>query len=384
VATPCLTAAPTEGCAADRCWGRAEYLLWWVKSAPLPVPLVTTGDPNLGFDPQDPVNSLNIAGALGQPGTQVLAGGRDIGFPGLYGARLTVGCWVGEGETLAVEASGFVFGRRTNRFAVSDENGLPLYFPIFSEIAGDERGIPISDANRGFTGNAIVTSSVRLWGMELNGITPLTRGPGFAIDAILGARYVDLMEQLAISNSTTDVLFENRMLLNDAFSTRNQFYGTQVGAHVGVRSGGFSVDVTGKLGLGVTRQTVNVQGSITQFGPNPLDPPRLGTSPGGLFAQPSNMGRSHANRFTLLPAVEVKAGYAFDDRTRVFVGYDILGWGQVVRPGNQVDRHVNLTQNAVLDPNGTGTLIGPAAPTPLQTRSEFWAHGISVGLEFLF
>ena len=28
---------------ADRSWARVDYLLWWVKNAPLPVPIVTTG-----------------------------------------------------------------------------------------------------------------------------------------------------------------------------------------------------------------------------------------------------------------------------------------------------------------------------------------------------
>src|SRR5579862_9359812 len=35
-----------EGC---RFWARSEYLLWWVKNTPLPVPIVTTGNPNIGF-----------------------------------------------------------------------------------------------------------------------------------------------------------------------------------------------------------------------------------------------------------------------------------------------------------------------------------------------
>src|ERR1700687_3290854 len=53
-----------------RIWGRAAFLMWWVKNAPLPLPLVTTGDPNVGF-----AQNLNTAGAIGQRGTQVLLGG---------------------------------------------------------------------------------------------------------------------------------------------------------------------------------------------------------------------------------------------------------------------------------------------------------------------
>src|SRR5688572_29958910 len=56
-----------------RCWARPEYIMWWVKNSPLPLPLVTTGDPNVGFDP-NAFNTVNIAGAIGQPGTRIFLG----------------------------------------------------------------------------------------------------------------------------------------------------------------------------------------------------------------------------------------------------------------------------------------------------------------------
>jgi hypothetical protein len=127
---------------------------------------------------------------------------------------------------------------------------------------------------------------------------------------------------------------------------------------------------------------VNIQGNIIQVGPNPLVPPGLGAFPGGLFTQSSNIGKGNADRFTVLPSLEVKLGYEINEQTRVFVGYDVMYWDQVVRPGNQINHDVNLTQNAVLDPSGVGKLVGSAQPAPLFKRSDFWAQGISVGLEF--
>jgi hypothetical protein len=59
-------------------------------------------------------------------------------------------------------------------------------------------------------------------------------------------------------------------------------------------------------------------------------------------------------------------------------------WNQVVRPGDQMSHSVNLTQNAVLDPNGTGKLVGPAQPAPLFNRTDFWATGLNFGVEFRF
>ena len=66
---------------------------------------------------------------------------------------------------------------------------------------------------------------------------------------------------------------------------------------------------------------------------------------------------------------------------RAFVGYDFMYWSQVVRPGNQVDRNINLSQSAVF---GSGALTGPAYPMPLFNRSDFWAQGLNAGLEFRF
>src|SRR5947209_6217085 len=43
-----------------RFWARAEYLHWWVKDAPMPVPIVTTGDPAVGFN-GGVLNAFNIA-----------------------------------------------------------------------------------------------------------------------------------------------------------------------------------------------------------------------------------------------------------------------------------------------------------------------------------
>jgi hypothetical protein len=121
-----------------------------------------------------------------------------------------------------------------------------------------------------------------------------------------------------------------------------------------------------------------------QAGPNPLVPPGVGTFPGGLFAQPSNIGKRSGDRFAVLPSLELKVGYAINQRTRVVVGYDLLYWDEVVRPGDQINHRVNLSQNAVLDPTGLGRLVGPAQPAPLFNRSDLWAQGISVGLEFRY
>ncbi|HLJ93559.1 MAG TPA: BBP7 family outer membrane beta-barrel protein [Gemmataceae bacterium] len=363
-------------------WVQAEYLLWWVKTAPLPVPIVTTGDPRVGFDPNQ-VNTVNTAGAIGQPGTQVLLGDHNLSSRLFSGGRLGAGYWVDDEDVFGIEGTGFALEHETNHFAVaSDKAGNPpLYFPIFSETVGTERAIPIADPLRSFSGNVVVNTSLRLWGAEANGIVTVIRNSGVELLLLAGFRYADLTESLQIYNTTTDLIFDNVTSLHDAFFTHNQFFGGQLGSRLAIQGDCFSLDLTGKVALGSTHQVVDVQGAITQLGPNPLTPPGAGTFPGGLFAQPSNIGQRSADPFTVLSSVELKLGYPLSARCRAFVGYELMYWDDVVRPGNQINHAINSSQNAVLGNSGTGKLVGPAQPAPLFQRSDFWAQGVNFGLE---
>lgn len=375
--------------AGYRVWGHVDFLLWQVKSAPIPIPLVTTGNPNVGFDP-NLANTVNIAGAVGQQGTQVLLGGNPMKFPVSPGMRLVVGAWIEETQRLGLEGGGFLVQRVTKQFtAQSNQSGSPpLYFPIFSESAGAERAIPIADPLRQFSGGVVIDSAVQFGGAEANVICNFFRDPTVDFSLLVGFRYADLREKLQNHNSTTDLLFGNVTVLSDTFQTINQFYGGQLGGRFGFQRDWLSLGVTGKIAIGSIHQIVNVQGDITQSGPNPLVPPGPGTFPGGIFAQSSNIGRGNANPvsvpFSVIPSLEVKLGCQLTQHLRAFAGYDVIYWTQVLRPGNQMSHNVNLSQNAVLDPSGAGILVGPAQPALQVDRSDFWAQGLNLGIEFSF
>ena len=345
------------------------------------MPLVTTGNPNVGFDPNH-VNTVNTAGAIGQPGTQVLFGDESIHSQAYSGMRLTLGGWIDQEDLFGVEGSGFILERRTKQFfAGSDTTGNPpLYFPIFSATADAERGIPIADPLRGFSGDVVINSTLQLWRAEVNGLLNLIHNPNVELTLLAGFRYADLRENLLLYNSTTDVIFGNVTNLTDAFYTTNQFYGAQLGSRFAVQLNRFSLDVTGKVALGATHEVVDIQGAITQLGPNPLVPPGLGTFPGGLFTQSSNIGQRSANQFSVLPSLELKLGYALSHRARVFAGYDLMYWSQVVRPGNQIDHNVNLTQNAVLDLERCRQAGGACATGAALQSQRFLGPGRQLGV----
>jgi Putative beta barrel porin-7 (BBP7) len=362
--------------AQPRVWVRSEYLLWWVKNAPLPIPLVAVTDEP---DPKEP---------LGGPPNRLLLGNSSAGFGAFSGFRLTLGGWLNCERDVGIEGSGFVLERRSSRFyTASDKAGNPLLaFPFFNRTPGAEGEdfLRISDPTAAgqYAGNVLVASSLQLWGAEVNGIACLWRTPTMDFTFLAGFRYLDLQESLRIFNQTNDFSVDPNIVtvLNDRFGTRNQFYGGQIGGRLNWQCNRLDVDLTGKLGLGATHQVVEIQGSTTQSGPFAPTP---GTFPGGFFTQPSNIGRFTANQFTVIPAMELKIGYQITPRCRAFAGYDFLYWNQVVRPGNQIDRNINTTQSTVLGTTG-GVLQGPASPSPLFNRTDFWAQGVNFGLEFRF
>jgi hypothetical protein len=135
------------------------------------------------------------------------------------------------------------------------------------------------------------------------------------------------------------------------------------------------VGLTAKIALGWTREEIDVAGSATQVGSI------AGPLPGGFFAQATNTGVRSQDEFAVVPEVNFRVGCHLCRRVWVFAGYDFLYWSRVARPGDQIDRNLNLSQSPVF---GTGTLVGPARPMPLINSTGYIAHGLNVGLEFRY
>ena len=72
---------------------------------------------------------------------------------------------------------------------MSNGNGNPpLYIPAFNVAAGEERALAISDPLNGFSGNVFVTSTLQLWGLELNGAFNMLRMSGWEFTLLTGFR----------------------------------------------------------------------------------------------------------------------------------------------------------------------------------------------------
>jgi hypothetical protein len=127
------------------------------------------------------------------------------------------------------------------------------------------------------------------------------------------------------------------------------------------------------VALGTTLTNIEVNGATT------ITTGGIATAlPGGLLALPTNMGNFNKDRFSVVPELSARIGYQFSPQLRAVVGYNFIYWTGVVRPGGVIDTTVNPTQ---IPP---GALAGPARPAPRADTSDFWAHGVSVGLAYNF
>ncbi len=381
---PALVGSDHDDGAAGSWWAGAEYLLWWVKGAPLPSPLLTVGD-------------TTGMGVLGSPGTRVLLGGSDVNFGPSSGARFTLGTWLDEERNLGLEAN-YLFLGRTSTARLFESNGrgepllaipfvqiggVPVTNPAFTPTQPGETSTLVSAPNR-FSGAARLDLTTRLQGAELNVVAPLFEEGNWRVGLLGGFRWLSLREALTLDTSSPGVppAVPDIFITRDEFGASNQFFGGQVGTDVEYRSGNLDLALTGKVALGTMQETVRINGGLLTNDLNGIGPAE--SFPGGYLALPSNIGRYHKGEFAVVPEVGARAGYRVTPWAEVSVGYTFLYVSDVARPGSQIDRGINTLQAPAITGNVPAPLVGPARPSFPSRQDDFWAHGLRLGLELRF
>jgi hypothetical protein len=352
-----------------RCWFGGEYLLWWCKDAPLGVPLATVATPGVA-------TGGKVLGAIGTPGTVILSPDHlDLGT--FSGFRVTGGCWLDDDATMGVEVNGFWLPHQSASFGVaSPPGGTTVFVPFLNaaHVPPVESALPFG-AIGATSGSIDVRDRLELWGAEANLLLGLANEEDFTLAALAGFRYLDLRETLDIDLLGVGTGFTT--FSNDHFRCRNSFYGGNLGLRGETCMNGFFVNVTAECALGDVTETVTATGFATL-----TTAAGSVTVPGGFFVQNSNAGVFRINRFAVVPEVRTQVGYNVSDNLRVYVGYDFLYLSDCLRPGDQIDHAINFTQQAA--PIGGGHLVGPAAPLPLLSHSDFWAQGVNFGVTLRF
>jgi hypothetical protein len=357
-----------------RVWVSSEYLLWWLRGGSTP-PLVTTGPATGG-----------IPGVIGAPGTQILVGGDREDDNPHSGFRVTAGLWLDSCHTHGIEASYFHIFPRSEDATIS---GLPVIARPFTDVvggAGVAPGAPnvqIAAAPGVAVGSVRVHQETGLQGAEVNYLCNRCCTCDGRTDVFAGFRWLELRDELEIEedvlvNPNVPRLGGSRVLVTDEFDTRNSFYGGQIGVRREIWRDRWFVNGTAKVAIGVTHQVVDIHGSTTIIAPDGT----ATTQQGGLLALSSNIGHYSRDRFAVVPEVGINIGRQVTDYIRVFAGYSFLYWSNVVRPGEQIDTVLN--RNLIPTSSTFGQPGGPARPAFSFHDSDFWAHGINVGIEFRY
>jgi hypothetical protein len=356
-----------------------EYLLWWMPGYPTPVLGTTNTNPAL-------------RGFFGEPGTTAIVGpGSFIGST-RSGFRVRGGAWLDDCGSCGIDGSFFFLGRQSDSVAVSS-GAFPLISrPIFIPNLIPGTNTPIGE-NGEFVavpgvlrGTLTAQGSSELWGADINARKSLCNTCNTRAEVFAGYRHLNLREQLTITENITVIGPGNAQVpvpdplgtvvtVRDQFKTRNEFNGGQIGGVYERRWGRWDVNTRASVALGTTHQVLDIDGF--QVRQQPGMPPMTFT--GGLLAAGPNLGHFTHDRFSVAPELTLNFGYRVTNNIRVFAGYNFLLWTNVIRPGDQIDRVVDIT----FVPNSPPTPpSGMARPRPLFAQRDLVVNGIQFGVDW--
>ena len=373
---PDTTCSPYDGYAADtlcgpagQFWVTAEWLYWRASGHNVP-PLVTTA----------PAGTPRVtAGALGVDTTTVLFGGAEVNDDWRNGFRYGAGMWLDQSQSLGIEADFFYLGQSRDRFAFASDGTLTLARPFVNALTGaqDTRLAAFPGVVRG---SVFGEATSNLAGGGANFVRNFACDPCGRFDLTFGFRYIGLRDEVLVREDLTTldasaVAAGTRFEVTDRFRTGNHFYGIPVGFNWERRWSHWYLDVRSSLALGWTHTRARIDGATTTTTPAGV----ASAFAGGLLAQPTNSGDFTDNHFAVASELGVRLGAQVTDRTRAFVGYNVLYVSRVERAADTIDLRVN--PNQVAPPQA---LNGPALPAFVPNRTDFWVQGISLGIEYRF
>lgn len=373
---PMCCAGP--GCCFDHRWYvSAEYLVWWLRASPTPV-LVSTGSLSDGA----------FAGASNRAATQALFGGDNVGTEARSGGRLRFGYFFTDDHCIGLDFGAFFLGSQGTNFSDFSRGERVLARPFFDTIQPNAEAV--ANLSRGIAGGVDVRQKSNLWGAEVNVRSNVWCGCCMNLDLLAGFRSlgldesIEINERLVVLGNTPNTagLGGSRIDITDSFKTSNRFYGGQLGAIAEFKKGRWFLDLSGRVGIGMTQQIVDINGGTTIVPLVNNVPGTVFSGPGGLLTgATTNIGHYSREKFSVVPELGINVGYQCTPCMRLFVGYNLLYWSNVVRPGAVIDTTVNpLRVFGRTNPN----VPGPASPAFLFRDSDFWAQGINFGMEFRF
>ena len=305
--------------------------------------------------------------------------------------------WLNRCSTFGFEGEYFALGdESTDYYIWSDGNPIvarPFYDNYHNHEATENVAIPRGNSNS-LDGAIGVSATTRFHGAGAHFLFTTCRQDGcwtddcgscmtyhdrFRADFVAGYRYLDLEDQLGITETLTST-DPNSTSRTQRFSGPRSVQHAELVQRCGSRhevrvpAESLVVGLFPRVALGSTHSTVDINGSTRVTDP---------TGAANDVAQRSvgperpELGVYTQNNFAVVPELDLKVGFQFTAHTRLVVGYDALYWSSVARAGEQIDRTVNPTYLP-------GSPVAPTGdPRPLFTfqQTGFWAQGVNVGVD---
>lgn len=351
-----------------------EALHLWTDGMNVPA-LVTQSLPGA-------ISGRSEAGVL--PGATVLYGGGDILDDSRAGGRLRFGFWLDRCHTVGLAAEYLELERDSEGFSASSTGDPILARPFYNVTTGmnDSELVAFNDGSTALTGNVSVQSYTELVGgsVHVRFLRDCDEGCRQWLfcgcrdhyctrsEFRIGYRFMELNEGVSIHEDLLSTgINPGTFDINDAFDTENRFNGLDLGWSRRIVRGYWTVESLIRLAVGNTNQIVRVNGS-TSINDGPAQS-------GGLLAL-TNQGTFEQDEFGVLPEFNLTLGYQLTDHLKASVGYTGIYWSNVVRPGEHIPTAVNPD---FLPPAVSGT---DAYPGFAFNTTDYWAHGITYGLEY--
>ncbi len=319
-----------NGCGPRLWWVRSEGLFLWAKERNLPA-LVTTSD-----TPVPP------------PGTTVLLGDGTQTSKARTGIRMDFGTWLQCDELvgIGVRLWGLADDQTTFALSSTDLTNQTIERP-FVQTDGTPNSLVVADPFTGFDGNIRVTSSSEIFGADAYARIRCYQSCRSRTDFVTGYQFGRINESLQIHSQTQG----NNLIVDDNYTTRNEFHGGVIGVMHDTRFGCGNLVLVARVGLGNMHQSAIATGSTNG-------------QQGGLYVE--NNTTVVRDEFCAAPEFGATFGYQLSSCMQVKVGYTLLYWSNVIRPESLIDdvRGDNISLN-----------LG---------NSSFWVQGVTAGLTYSF
>ena len=355
---PCGSSDGACGC-RPHFWVRGEFMVLSATKQNAP-PLATSGSS---------ATQLPLGG-----GGMDLFDGDSLPHSPFPGGKLNLGFWFPNHSDWGFDVTGFFLNQRQTNFSASSNGTTFLGQPYFdvgptpAPTNTEQAGIV---AGGGTPGSISINAQTRAWGFDPEIRRKLWDGSTFWLDGLIGYRYFRLQDDIDMA-SGSNLGGGASSFTQDHFGTRNEFNGFQLGLDGEWRfRPRWSIGVTAKVAMGDLYEQIHVNGSTTQSFNGQI----LQTG-NGFYTQPTNSGNFSKHQFSVLPEFGARLNFDVTDHLRIYAGYNAMFLSNVVRAGDQIDRNINGLQLI------GAPLTGAPAPSVLFKRSDFWAQGVNVGLEY--